>query len=56
MSNKLKKYLDNEDSQKWWRLSSGEMENLFDDAIYVIDRQKIEIDDLKKKLDLYIEK
>jgi len=29
----LKEYLANDDPNKWWRLSSGEMENLFDEAM-----------------------
>ncbi len=36
----LEKFLQNEDPQKWWRLSAGEMQNIFDEAIDLIDELK----------------
>ncbi len=34
---KLSEYLADDDPSKWYRLSSGEMENLFDEAILSVD-------------------
>ncbi len=33
----LKQYLADDDPSKWYRLSSGEMENLFDEAMLSVD-------------------
>ncbi len=34
---KLSEYLADDDPSKWYRLSSGEMENLFDEAMLSVD-------------------
>lgn len=41
----LQEYIENEDPNKFWRLSTGETQNLLDEAIELIDQYKIALAD-----------
>ncbi len=43
----LKEYLADDDPSKWYRLSSGEMENLFDEAMLSVDVLVKALQDIK---------